>query len=206
MLRVDLEILQKWIAPDSRVLDLGCGDGALLERLRESLNVEGYGLEIDPERITACIARGVNVIETDINKGLAHFPDNSFDTVVMTNSLQALKRPDLTIDEMLRIGKECVVTFPNFGALRTRLYLAARGRMPVTKQLSYQWYDTPNIHFCTVRDFEALCREKTIRILDRATVASTAIERQLSGIWPNLFAETAIYHLSKHQNNTGDTR
>src|SRR5690606_26929259 len=144
MLRVELDILQQWIAPGSRVLDLGCGDGTLLDSLTHSHGIEGYGLEIDPERITACIAKGVNVIETDINKGLAHFPDKSFETVLMTNSLQALMRPDRTIEEMLRIGRECVVTFPNFGNIRARTYLGVKGQMPVTKQLSYQWYDTPN--------------------------------------------------------------
>src|SRR5690606_13201920 len=152
---------------------------------------------IDPERITACIRRGVNVIETDINKGLAHFPDDSFDTVVMTNSLQALLRPDRTIDEMLRIAKEGVVTSPNFGNIKARAYLCLRARRPVTRHPSYQGYATPNIHFCTVKDFEALCRGRGSRILRRATVASNAIGRQLKGIWPNLFAETAIYHLSK---------
>ncbi len=197
MLRVELDILQNWIRPRSRVLDLGCGDGTLLASLTASHHIEGYGLEIDPERITACIQRGVNVIETDINRGLSNFPDDSFDTVVMTNSLQALLRPDRTLAEMLRIGKECVVTFPNFGNVKARAFLGLRGRMPVTKQLSYQWYDTPNIHFCTVRDFEALCRDLRIRVLDRATIAPSAIGRQLAAIWPNLFAETAVYHLSK---------
>ena len=197
MLRVDLDILQQWIRPDSRVLDLGCGDGALLASLARSHNVEGYGLEIDPEQITACIARGVNVLETDINQGLGHFETDSFDTVVMTYSLQTLKRPDRTIAEMLRIGKECIVTFPNFGNIRSRSHLFFKGRMPVTKQLAWQWYDTPNIHFCTVRDFEALCREQAIRILDRQVVAQGVPDRQLKGIWPNLFGETAIYHLSK---------
>lgn len=197
MLRVELEILKDWIRPASRVLDLGCGDGTLLEALTASHNIEGYGLEIDPDRITACVQRGVNVIETDINLGLGHFQDDSFDTVVMTNSLQALLRPDRTLAEMLRVGKECVVTFPNFGNIQARAYLGLRGRMPVTKQLSYQWYDTPNIHFCTIRDFEVLCRDLNIRILDRATVASNPVSEQLMGIWPNLFAQTAIYHLSK---------
>lgn len=197
MLRVELEILKNWIRPASRVLDLGCGDGTLLEVLTASHGIEGYGLEIDPDRITACVERGVNVIETDINLGLGHFQDDSFDTVVMTNSLQALLRPDRTVAEMLRVGKECVVTFPNFGNIQARAYLGLRGRMPVTRQLSYQWYDTPNIHFCTIRDFEALCRDLDIRILDRATIASGPIGRQLKGIWPNLFAQTAIYRLSK---------
>lgn len=197
MLRVDLDILQKWIKSGSRVLDLGCGDGTLLQSLTRSHQIEGYGLEIDPVFINACIERGVNVIETDLNKGLGHFAAKSFDTVVMTYSLQTLKRPDKTIAEMLRIGKECVVTFPNFGNIRARSHLFFRGRMPVTKQLTWQWYDTPNIHFCTVRDFEALCRSQAIHILDREVVSEHTPERQLKGLWPNLFGETAIYHLSQ---------
>src|SRR5690606_29701903 len=197
MLRLDLDILKQWIARNSRVLDLGCGDGTLLHSLKQSHDIEGYGLEIDGAQITACIAKGVNVIETDINQGLSHFGDDSFDTVVMTYSLQTLKRPDKTIAEMLRIGKECVVTFPNFGSIRARSHLVFKGRMPVTKQLSWQWYDTPNIHFCTVKDFETLCRDMDIRILNREFTTQHSPDRQLKGIWPNLFGETAIYHLSK---------
>ncbi len=197
MLRIDLELLQQWVPPGGRVLDLGCGDGALLNSLRENRQAEGYGLEIDPDQITACIARGVNVIEKDINEGLANFKNNSFDSVVMTYSMQALRRPDQVIDEMLRVGKECIVTFPNFGNIRVRTYLMLRGRMPVTKQLTFQWYDTPNIHFCTVKDFEALCREKNIKILHRETVTSHQPDHYFNGFWPNMFAETAIYHLSK---------
>lgn len=196
-MRVDLDILQQWISPGSRVLDLGCGDGTLLYNLRQSHGIEGYGLEIDQTHISACIARGVNVIETDINQGLSQFADDSFDTVVMTYSLQTLMRPDRTIEEMLRIGKECVVTFPNFGNIRALGHLLLRGRMPVTRQLTWQWYDTPNIHFCTVRDFEVLCRDREIRILNREVVATGIPGRQLKGLWPNLFGETAIYHLSK---------
>ncbi len=197
MLRVDLDILQQWIAPNSRVLDLGCGDGTLLQSLRDNRNVEGYGLEIDAQQITSCIERGVNVIETDINQGLGNFADKSFDSVLMTYSLQVLRRPDRVIDEMLRVGKECIVTFPNFANIRPRTYLMFRGRMPVTKQLSYQWYDTPNIHFCTIRDFENLCRDKSIAILDRKVVTEHRPDRYLKGLWPNIFGETAIYHLSK---------
>lgn len=197
MLRIDLELLQQWVPVGSRVLDLGCGDGALLNSLRDNRQTEGYGLEIDPEQITACIARGVNVIEKDINEGLSNFQNNSFDSVVMTYSMQALSRPDQVIDEMLRVGKECIVTFPNFGNIRVRTYLMLRGRMPVTKQLTYQWYDTPNIHFCTVKDFEALCHEKGIKVLHRETVTGHQPDQHLNRFWPNMFAETAIYHLSK---------
>ncbi|GIX30906.1 MAG: hypothetical protein KatS3mg124_1378 [Porticoccaceae bacterium] len=196
-LRIDLEILKQWIRPESRVLDLGCGDGALLASLTASHRIEGYGIEIDPAQIQRCLERGVNVIEADIDKGLGRFATDSFDTVVMTYSLQTLKRPDRTIAEMLRIGKECIVTFPNFGNLRARAYLLFRGRMPVTRQLAYQWYETPNIHFCTIADFEDLCRRLRVRVLDRVVVAERPPERYLKNLWPNLFAETAIYHLSK---------
>ena len=197
MLRIDLDILQQWIPVGGRVLDLGCGDGTLMCSLADNRQVSGYGLEIDAEQITTCISRGVNVIETDLNQGLVNFQDHSFDTVIMTYSLQVMRRPDQLIDEMLRVGKECIVTFPNFGNIRTRSYLMLRGRMPVTKQLSHQWYDTPNIHFCTVRDFDALCREKGIRILHREVVTQRFPDKQLKGLWPNLFGETAIYHLAK---------
>ena len=197
MLRIDLDILQQWIPVGARVLDLGCGDGALMCSLADNRQASGYGLEIDAEQITTCISRGVNVIETDLNEGLDSFQNDSFDTVIMTYSLQVMRRPDELIDEMLRVGKECIVTFPNFGNIRTRSYLMLRGRMPVTKQLSHQWYDTPNIHFCTVHDFDALCREKNIRILHRKVVTERFPDKQLKGLWPNLFGETAIYHLAK---------
>jgi len=197
MLRIDLDILQQWIPVGGRVLDLGCGDGTLMSSLADNRQASGYGLEIDAEQITACISRGVNVIETDLNDGLDNFQNDSFDTVIMTYSLQVMRRPDQLIDEMLRVGKECIVTFPNFGNIRTRSYLMLRGRMPVTKQLSHQWYDTPNIHFCTVHDFDALCAEKNIRILHREVVTERFPDKQLKGLWPNLFGETAIYHLAK---------
>ena len=195
-IRNDLEIIRGWIKPGSRVLDLGCGDGTLLESLQKDLQVESYGLEIDPHQITTCVSRGVNVIETDIDEGLSRFADKSFDTVVMTQALQVMRQPHIVLDEMLRIGKECIVTFPNFGNWHTRLYLTLRGRMPVTRQLAYQWYDTPNIHFCTVRDFEKLCSDKNIHILNRQFVSERTLSRKIKRLWPNLFSETAIYHLT----------
>ena len=186
-----------WIKENSRVLDLGCGDGSLLETLSNKNQVRGYGLEIDPDSISQCIGRGVNVIEQDLNEGLENFADASFDTVVMMKTLQALRYPHLVLDEMLRIGKQCIVTFPNFGHWRTRAYLVFSGRMPVTKRLSYQWYDTPNIHFFTYKDFEALCVERNINIVNRNFVGGRASDLGLDSIWPNLFAHTAVYRLSK---------
>ena len=196
-MRQDFSVISEWVTPGSRVLDLGCGDGSLLVRLGEARSIRGYGLEIDPTSINACIAKGVNVIEQDLNAGLKNFPDKSFDTVVMTQALQAMRYPHLLLDEMLRIGKQCIVTFPNFGNWRTRTYLGFRGRMPVTRQLAYQWYDTPNIHFFTYLDFERLCVERGLNILHRQVIAERFPDRLLKELLPNLFTETALYHLSK---------
>ncbi|MCB1678569.1 MAG: methionine biosynthesis protein MetW [Halioglobus sp.] len=196
-MRQDLTHILRWVEPGSRVLDLGCGDGEFLASLRERRQVRGTGLEIDADNITAAIARGLDIVEQDMDRGLANFPDQSFDTVVMAHALQAVHYPDRVLDEMLRIGRQCIVTFPNFGHWRCRLYLGTRGRMPVSKFMPYSWYDTPNIHFCTVRDFEALCREKSIRILARDVVGNTERQPLLASTWPNLFAATAIYHITR---------
>ena len=196
-MRTDLQILQQWIKPASRVLDLGCGDGELLAALTQEKQIDGLGLEIDADKITKCFARGLSVIEQDIDNGLANFINDSFDTVVLTQTLQAVMRPDHVLDEMLRVGKECIITFPNFGHWRCRLYISVKGRMPVSKFMPYQWYDTPNIHFCTVRDFEALCASRNIRIAHRAFVNFNGETTALAERWPNLFGVTAIYHVTK---------
>lgn len=195
-MRIDWDVIQAYIQPSSNVLDLGCGDGSLLAYLRDHKQVQGVGLEIDAEKINECIQSGISVVERDLNASLADFQNNSYDTVIMALSLQVMERPDKVLDEMLRIGKECVVTFPNFGHWKARWHLALNGRMPVSDLLPYEWYDTPNIHFCTVKDFEALCQQKHIKILSRKVVAETNISRHLAGLHPNLFGETAIYHLT----------
>ncbi|WP_432471669.1 methionine biosynthesis protein MetW [Amphritea sp. HPY] len=196
-MRADLEIIQEWIAPDSKVLDLGCGDGELLANLKQQKNITGYGLEFEHDNITACIEKGVNVIEKNIDEGLPSIKDNSFDTVIMTQALQIMHRPDQIVDEMLRIGKECIVTFPNFGHWRARGYLALRGKMPVSKFLPYTWYNTPNIHFCTFKDFENLCLERNIYIMERTVVDNQHKHHWSIRLWPNMLGEVAIYRITK---------
>ncbi len=195
-MRIDLNEIQNWIKQNSRVLDLGCGDGTLLKFLIDHKQVKGYGLEIDPQQINSCIDKGLNVIEQNLDQGLGNFADKSFDTVIMTQALQTLHFPHLVLDEMLRVGKECIVTFPNFGHWKARWHLFTHGRMPVSDLLPYEWYDTPNIHFCTFKDFEVLCRERDIKVIHRQVVNEVS-SNFLKDISPNLFGETAIYHLSK---------
>ncbi|BFM05271.1 methionine biosynthesis protein MetW [Halioxenophilus aromaticivorans] len=195
-MRNDLSIISQWIEPQSRVLDLGCGDGELLHLLTRDKNVSGYGLEIDHDRINICVAKGLNVIEQDLDeRGLSNFTDGSFDTVIMTQALQTMRYPDKMVEEMLRIGRECIVTFPNFGHWKARLHLAIKGRMPVSDLLPYEWYDTPNIHFCTFKDFEVLCHQRGIAIKKRRVVTHSSTDAIGAKWLPNVFGETAIYHL-----------
>lgn len=195
-MRYDLDVIEGYVQSGSHVLDLGCGDGALLHHLQQLKQVSGVGLENDPDRITQCIEKDIAVVEHDLNLGLSQFGNNSYDIVIMTLALQAMKEPDKVLEEMLRIGKECIVTFPNFGHWKARWYLFSQGRMPVSDLLPYEWYNTPNIHFCTVKDFEALCRERKVTVLNRDVVASSGIGKSLCRHLPNVFGETAIYHLT----------
>jgi len=191
-LREDQLSIIEWIAPGSRVLDLGCGDGALLHHLQRERGVTGYGVEIAPDNIIRCISRGVNVIHSDLDRGLSDFDDASFDYVVMTEALQAMRYPHHLLREMLRVGRESIVTFPNFGHWKCRLQIAL-GRMPVTEHLPNTWYNTPNIHMCTIRDFEALCGSESIEILERRAVDTRHRDSRAPRWWPNLLAEVALY-------------
>ena len=195
-LRGDLALIANLINADARVLDLGCGTGELLANLQAEKNVNGYGLDKDPENIQVCLSKGVNVIEQDLDAGIANFADDNFDMVVMTDALQAVRDPRGLLREMLRIGEECVVTFPNFGHWRCRLHLGLLGRMPVSRLLPFEWYDTPNIHFCTVTDFEALCGQMNIAILDQDIVTGPRATI-LNSLAPNLFGSTAIFRICK---------
>ncbi len=197
-MRIDLDIIPSYIKDNQDILDLGCGDGTLLKLLRDEKNSNGIGLENDHDKITECIEKSIAVVEFDLNKGLQQFDSNSYDIVIMTLALQAMERPDHVLDEMLRIGKECIITFPNFGHWRARLHLMLHGKMPVSDLLPYQWYDTPNIHFCTVKDFESLCVEKNISIIHKDMVSEKNVSSFLCKLHPNLFSETAIYHLTRN--------
>lgn len=195
--RPDLEVLAGWIRPGSRVLDLGCGDGALLAYLRETRGVTGYGVEIDDLKVAASVRNGVSVIQQDLDQGLQDFQDQSFDYVVLSLTLQATARPDQLLLEMLRVGREAIVTFPNFGHWHARWHVAVKGRMPVTDALPHAWYDTPNIHLCTLGDFEALCQARAVRILERKVLDDQHRDSWLNRLSPNLFGEIALYRCAR---------
>ena len=197
MIGSEFQRVVQWVEPGSRVLDLGCGDGALLATLREARQVRGYGLEIDVDNIVRCVAAGVNVIHADLDDGLAAFETDSFDTVILLQTLQAVRFPARLLREMLRVGREGVVTFPNFGFWRARVQLAMAGRMPVTEGLPAPWFETENIHLCTITDFEDLCAAARIRVVERVVLDTHHREGLLARAWPALFGELAVYRVRR---------
>ena len=192
-LRTDQSLIAKWIKHNTRVLDLGCGDGALLANLQKEQNVSGYGIEIDEENIIKCLGSGVNVIQTDLDAGLSQFDSNTFDYVIMTQTLQAIYYPEKLLTEMTRVGYEAIVTFPNMAHWKCRIQMALGGHMPKSKTLPYEWHNTPNIHLCSLDDFENLCAGKNIEILERTTVDHAHQISLGMSILPNLLGEVAIY-------------
>lgn len=190
--RFDFDVIAHWITPGERVLDLGCGDGSLLKFLAAEKGVHGYGVENDPQNVLACVGNGVNVLQFDLEKGLQGVEDDAFDHVIMSLSLQTVRHTEQLLREMLRVGHEAVVSFPNFGHRSHREALAA-GRMPVSEALPYQWFDTPNIRFFTIADFEVLCSDHGIRIREGLFFdEGRAIAND-----PNLNADVAIYRLGR---------
>ena len=192
MLRADLAQIATWIESNSRILDLGCGDGALLKHLRDSHNCAGYGIEIADASVLECVRRRVNVIQADLESGLRMFADGMFDTVVLSQTLQAMHHVEAILREMIRVGRRGIVSFPNFGNWRHAVSLLS-GHMPVTPEIPYQWYDTPNIHLCTPKDFELLAARLELRITDRALLARGEPLEFL----PNLRASVAVYRFER---------
>jgi len=196
--RADLDLVAQMIAPGSRVLDLGCGDGDLLAELIASRGCRGQGVEVSREALHACVERGVPVVEADIDRGLPEFEDGAFDVVVLSQTLQAVRRPALALREVTRVGRLGIVSFPNFGHWRLRAQLLVRGRMPVTRTLPYRWHETPNVHLCTIRDFESLARAEGLNLLDRRLLdAGGGPAPARAARRPNLLAAGAAYLLRR---------
>lgn len=190
-LRDDLQMIFDWITPNSRVLDLGCGDGELLAALVRHKNCQGYGLEINTNSVLAAMQRGINVIQADLEAGLQHFNENSFDIIVLSQTIQSMQNTENILQEMKRVAAEAIVTFPNFGYWRNRLQIALGGHMPVSERMPYQWYNTPNIHWCTLQDFDKLCAKNHLKILQRAVMSGN---KRIS-LWPNLLGSLAFYRV-----------
>lgn len=193
--RIDLQLICELIERGSSVLDLGCGDGELMELLVKERQVTARGVEISEEGVYRCIARGLSVHHGDLDEGLEDYPDEAFDYVILSQTLQAVRKPKLVMQEMLRVGRLGIVTFPNFAYWRSRLDLGLRGRMPVTDDLPYEWYDTPNIHLTTIRDFLRLCRAEHISV-EQAIYLSG--DHRVT-LLPNLLARTALFAVKKQR-------
>lgn len=190
--RPDFAAIAAWIPEGASVLDLGCGDGSLLRYLKDTRRVRGYGIEISDENIVACIRNGINVIQGDLDSGLSGFETQSFEFVILSQTLQATRHTEALVREMLRVGREGIVSFPNFGYWKNRLNIL-NGYMPVSEELPFQWYDTPNVHLCTLHDFEAFCARHQVRILDRRVMTRGSAVRLL----PNLLGSMAAYRFQR---------
>ena len=191
--RPDLQIISDLVEPNSSVLDLGCGAGELLKKLITEKNVQGHGVEIFDDYVAKCIDKGVPVIHSDLNEGLGDYYDDSFDYIILSQTLQQIKKPQIILQEMLRVGKIGIVGFLNFGYWRVRHYLAFRGAMPKSKALPYEWYDTPNIHLSTIKDFRRLCEESGYRIVEQVNIVNKKRGLFLPNVLPNTFAEVAVF-------------
>ncbi|WP_316863384.1 methionine biosynthesis protein MetW [uncultured Cohaesibacter sp.] len=197
--RIDFELVADMIEPGTKILDVGSDDGALLELLRDTRDVRGRGIELSQKGVNKCVARGLSVIQGDADEDLIYYPDDSFDYVILSQTIQATRNPKMVLEHLLRIGRRAIVSFPNFGHWRVRTDLLLRGTMPVNDYLPYSWYDTPNIHFCTVRDFVNLCGETEAKIEKAHGLQGNGERISFSAPWWfwNLFAEQAIFLLRR---------
>jgi methionine biosynthesis protein MetW len=197
--RVDLEVVANLIAPRAKVLDVGCGDGALLEYLQTDKQIDGRGMELSQRGVNQCVSRGLSVIQGDADRDLVFYPAKGFDYVIMSQTLQATKNPKTVLDDLLRIGEHAIVSFPNFGHWRVRFSLFFKGRMPVTKDLPYSWYDTPNIHFCTIRDFVELVEEVGAKVESATALDANGQKIRFSMPWWfwNFFGQQAVFLLKR---------
>ena len=194
LLRADLQLVISLVPQGSRVLDLGCGDGSLIAHLRDERGCDVRGIELAPEEIAAAIARGLSVVQADLDEGLSGYPDSAFDVVVLSQTLQVVRNPALVLREMLRVGSRAIITFPNFGHWKVRGYLALKGRMPVSESIPFSWYDTPNIHHTTLKDFRDFIAANGGEIEREIPLAAGEWRQEIRQVrfMPNLLADTAV--------------
>lgn len=190
------KIIESWITDNSKVIDFGCGDGSLLQFLINNKNVNGYGVEIDHEKIQQCVEKGLSVIEQDIDEGIQDFVSSNFDFAIMASSIQCLKNPHIALGRMLDLSKQCVVTLPNLGYWRCRLNLLT-GKMPVTPNLPSSWYETDNLHLCTIKDFEKLCADKGFVVNKKIFLNGQGKKGSLASLFPNIFSSEGVYLLER---------
>ena len=190
------KIIESWITDNSKVIDFGCGDGSLLQFLIDNKNVNGYGVEIDHEKIQQCVEKGLSVIEQDIDEGIQDFVSSNFDFAIMASSIQCLKNPHIALGRMLDLSKQCVVTLPNLGYWRCRLNLLS-GKMPVTPNLPSSWYETDNLHLCTIKDFEKLCADESFVVNKKIFLNGQGRKSTLASVFPNIFSSEGVYLLER---------
>jgi len=197
MRRIDYSVIEGLVPTGATVLDLACGDGELLNGLIRTKGVRGSGVELSQEAVEACVGKGLSVFHGDLDEGLADFADGSHDVVILSMSLQQLRRPRMIVREMVRVGRQAIVSFPNFAHWVPRAHLCLRGRMPMSRELPYEWWDTPNIHLCTIKDFRELCRQEGLRIGRELFLTSVAKGPPQHVFAPNLRARIAIFSVQR---------